>query len=1518
MEVLSLALLAAASGGLLAYKKKQKDDKKKKESSVNENFISPKDDSLFATTVVGSNGMPEIHNEYVQSATTKFNPLAALFNPSKVNFASNANTIYPTFNAPDNTTVQNMLQSSDTRYDSRNDIVFNDALNQKRVSSYRIPNSSNLTSLVNLCELTPVATTLEGADCTVFDRDKFKDQCGICHKNAIATLPPTLNTGSAEKYGSNLNINGPYGLYVSPRLTAAVSEEITQRQTLVSVGVKPQAYIPTPSLGQCGKDPDTNQSYFSLSKDMCKATNKFLKCKEGPNFSNTACYQCSANNKYYFIDKTNSNITKRQRTEFDIWGSGQVTIQMDDTMMYLTQPNNNNVTSYQTALTYITLLPTRTKIILPLSSNSNISDNNEFESADGKTLIINLSAINTNAPTPYVQGLFLGVLPNGSVKTTDFAITAKAIVGSDEKLPYVSGNPDAYKLYPQISSGRQSRSAQFKVLIPYMYLDPSAAEKNYCTGPFIRNSNVATKLKSLCYTPNDGTGNYSKECLQQMFIAGGCTTSGLGYPNDAQSITKLNRDQNGESRNLGDITAHVTAQYNRAWSGKDANQSNLPISDWQTSIKYCLSSDSTSTDPCELLPPSVRSNGPLSDQCIRHLYQNSRRIEGFVTYSNVDARSLFNTPGFSNDRYCTEFGSISPIDNASNVALAQEKGGIDAIKNFYNNIHSKANMQTMTNAERNEFMQKCYGKNLTVQADANPAIVNGMQEAQTSCGVKARYIRLEHTGKHIMINQIMAYDARGQDVALHKNVTSSSLESDHVLYGAVDALYENKFKSLNTGDQWCQIDLNGVYDIVKVLYYNTDIVGEMDQALGMRFMLLDRNGSNIPNTTKILTNARVQFLDYKSSTANASCPTMYSDTRGNLLSSVKRAENIIISQQGSYPVYGIKKPPTWLGISTAAWIWNEPYAGDGGNANQQDVTFTCLIGNPASIVKPYTFYYRASSTPTILFNNVTQTVSGNDSSASTNPASISLLLLPGTNYIQVTIRPVANNAAGFIAAFSPDSGTTYQNMTITGWKSATAPKLGSYSIPGGLIEASVLSPPSGSSTNDGSAILNIQQDSQYSIYPNVKQIWNQPDAWYGAGVGTVNFYLSFLVDGDRVKDYGVIIGYHNTSIQNIQLNGRDYPDQQIVPVVPGTNVIKVSITNGGTNPRPAGTLLRIADIGTRTIIPETQNSTNWKVLRDTNWVNDPCLYVGTGSNLPFKCASNAFKGAGCPRPFSSAYYDNFKSMSLSNLLNEYRNNWESRTASSTENQLNCKGEAMCDTAANLPFYCASKIFSNAGCTQQFSGSYYPGNFKAMTSNALLTEYQNNWASRTASSANQGSCKGTTICNPEFTYNTTSQKCEKFDAPVEWTQTSVDMPLKPCSDMNGQASDFGGQCGENTRFAERLPQKDCEYNSTQTREQWPHGRYCTHTSASPNWTMGSISRPYEDRMKLNGNPASNRYCPIGYHRGDFPPNYKCYSNIPSDVQYGYLNNTLKLLYMCPTGSTRSPDARCKYEQNRNFD
>jgi hypothetical protein len=1386
MEVLSLALLAAASGGLLAYKKKQKDDKKKKESFVTDTsgkfyVIDPKDDSLFAPSVVGcnvvgfnlagskvisSNGMPEIHNEYVQSATTKFNPLAALFNPSKVNFASNADSIYPSFEAPDNTTLQNMLQTSYTRNKSRDEIVLNDVLNQKNVSKYRIPNSSNVASLINTCELTPVVTTPEGADCSVFDSPLFSRQCGVCHKNAVGTIRQGSNSGDTN----NLNVNGPYGLYVSPRLTTAVTEQINQRQTLASIGVRSEVYIPTPSLGQCGKDPDTNQSYFSLSKDMCVATNKFINCKTNQNFSNTACYQCSENNKYFFIDKTSSNLSKRQLTEFDIWGSGRVSIQMDDTMQYLTQPNSNNITSYQTALTYITLSSTRKKIILPFSSNSNISDNNSLEPADGKSLIINLSAVDSTAPTPYIQGLFLGVLPNGTVKTTDFAITATAIVNSNEVLPYVSGDPSAYKLYPQILNGRQSRTATFKILISYMYLDPSATEKNYCSGPFIRNPNVARKLNSLCYTSNDRPGNYSQECLQQLFLAAGCSNGGSNYPNDAATNSNLN----GGSRNLGDITSYVTTQYNRAWSGKDANQSNLPMSEWQNSIRYCLDKNSVSTDPCDLLPESVRRGDPgadpISDQCIKYIYENSQNPisrEGFVTYSNANARSLFDRHGLSNDRYCTEFGTISPMSNASNIALAQEygrsNGGIAGIKQFYNNIHSKANMQNMTNAERNEFMQKCYGKTLEVPPNADPAIINGKQVAQTSCGVHARYVKLTHTDKHIMINQIFVIDARGQNVALNKTVTSSSLATGHSYHGAVDAVEANRFKSLNNGAQWCQIDLDGTYDIMKIIYYNTDIVGEMDQASGMQMILLNDNGSIINNSAKTLTNARVQFFDYTSSTASASCPSMYSGTRGDLFSPATRLVNLIVTQQGSYSVYKIEKPPTWQGIGTAEWIWNEPYAG--GDAFAQDVTFTCVITNSTNVLKPYTFYYRASATPTILFNNVTQTVSGNDSSASTNPASISITLSPGDNIIQVTVRAFPNNAAGFIAAFSPGTGTTYENMTLGSWKSVTAPKLGSYYIPNNLGQASLLSPPSGSSTNNGSASL-VQ--TTILNYPNIRSIWNQPDAWYGAATGTFNFFLSFVVT-DAIKTYTLVSTPFNTSIESIVLNSKTVTTE--LPVVPGTNVIKVVVKNDGTTLKPAGIVLYIRD-NNQGIIPETQNSTNWKVQGDTNWVNDPCLYVQQGTNLPFKCASNAFKNAGCTQPFSSAY--NFTNMSLSNLLTEYTNNWASRTATSSANQLNCKGDAMCDTGSNLPFYCASKIFSNAGCTQPFTNDLYPDNFKAMTSNALLAEYTNNWASRTATLyttenlnragsmnsmvsimmknlINQPKCRGMNICDSGYQY-----------------------------------------------------------------------------------------------------------------------------------------------------------------------
>jgi hypothetical protein len=202
---------------------------------------------------------------------------------------------------------------------------------------------------------------------------------------------------------------------------------------------------------------------------------------------------------------------------------------------------------------------------------------------------------------------------------------------------------------------------------------------------------------------------------------------------------------------------------------------------------------------------------------------------------------------------------------------------------------------------------------------------------------------------------------------------------------------------------------------------------------------------------------------------------------------------------------------------------------------------------------------------------------------------------------------------------------------------------------------------------------------------------------------------------------------------------------------------------------------------------------------------------------------------------------------------------------------------------------------------------------------LFREFRDNWASRTASSANQQSCKGTTVCNSGYTYNSSSQKCEKFDERRVWTAGEVDISLASCASLN-----YKTRCDEMTNLIEQSD-KSCKWNSGERRQDWQgafgRGQLCDTTTIDTNMWKESAYKSYEDRVNANSNGGN---CGTGYTKLDYRPivpslttnYYKCIENRPSDIEYN--PNDGSLIYKCPTGSSRLSDGRCKYEQNPNFD
>jgi len=87
--------------------------------------------------------------------------------------------------------------------------------------------------------------------------------------------------------------------------------------------------------------------------------------------------------------------------------------------------------------------------------------------------------------------------------------------------------------------------------------------------------------------------------------------------------------------------------------------------------------------------------------------------------------------------------------------------------------------------------------------------------------VNFRYFYIQHTS-YIVTNEIELYDVSGNNVALNKTATSSSVLSSYVPSKAVDGINTsgNLFHTQGTNNEWIEIDLGQEFDIRNVRIYN--------------------------------------------------------------------------------------------------------------------------------------------------------------------------------------------------------------------------------------------------------------------------------------------------------------------------------------------------------------------------------------------------------------------------------------------------------------------------------------------------------------------------------------------------------------------------------------------------------------------------------------------------------------------------------------------------------------------------
>jgi hypothetical protein len=1170
MEVVSLGLLALASSAFLT--KAKADSKKKKEAFA---------DTLFGD-VPGRTFKPT-SQDFITRSASLFNPFSAILDVSKTSFTAAADGSMPSYDAPSNEKSANLFRSIFTKANVNGTTTIDDNRSEKSATIYRVPTGTILGQAINTCEAkTPIKNADGTANCSVFNDPNFSDTCGICHLNSITS---DGNTSNAIK-----------GLYVASRMRQGPSEQELQRRDLASNrNENLSRKFVKPTVGRCGSDAATNKNYFSLSQDICVATNKYLQCKNGQDFaSSEGCYACrrtiTGGANFNFVNSNVGLFSVRQPTTFTLGGKGKVNLRLYDEngttpLGYLHSPNSEGILTLSSTSNDLTLNSIPPKYKIPLSNG---------EAAAGKYLVITLSKVNTSDEIPYVQGNFYGNLRGqDSPDITDFAQTALDITSLGSNITPLTGNNGSFIYYRNandtngmqmqpsidIDRGVQNVTATFKVLIPYLYIDTQNIEATYCDGPFIKNSNSSALLSNNpCYAPGSGPGNYNSNCLSNIFIAAGCSNTGSNFPRDSATIGRLNGM--GDKRT---ITSNINSLFNAAYSGF-SNGEIMSDSNLLDAQRACFDSNIVNKNPCLNLSEFVQSNGPLNDQCIKYLYasgrtddRTNREAHDPLTYSTSNAKSLFGNK--KKDRYCTDKGTISPLDTsinkAANIELARTKGGIAALKVFYDNIHKKANQTDMTNAERAEYVLKCYGTTLDVQADSNPNTENGEDVAATNCGTgglaigNIKYVKIFAADlKQLRLSQVAVIDARGQNVALGKPVSGSAGTGN--LASIVDGSFSLKSTpyvsnsngngTVDTGNVYISINLGGQYDIVQIIVFNTSVYDDQGGLSGAKVAIYDKNDGK--KSEDILTAAPVQYINKTGSSPSKSCPQLMSGKRGDLLAGTTSIENNIalnkaaLGRSVTYTKYNLGTVSSSTGIDInggttssdpkAVWIWNHPYAF--ANGGSRIVSFYTTVTNPSSKQASYTICYKMiNGNLSAELNSVALTLTGN---------SVAVKFVPGINLITFTCTPTSATSPTAFAALVKDFSQTIKSKTDadnSDWLCYTDPSIaGALTYPVSVSSKYNLSSGFGSGiTNNGSANGSV-----------AKWIWNHPYASVNAGSTAISLYTTINNTATTVQNYTLIYNAVNcaTSIYvNINDTSVILTSSSATPttirLVPGNNKI---------------------------------------------------------------------------------------------------------------------------------------------------------------------------------------------------------------------------------------------------------------------------------------------------------------------------------------------------------------------------
>ena len=504
-----------------------------------------------------------------------------------------------------------------------------------------------------------------GTSCSAFDDPTFAANCGMSFdKKAI---------GSDGK---------PHigGLYISPDDRI---KQMAAAQVVLDTGGAPydpyKVYQPT--LGK--SKPGT----FSLTKDQCVIVKEKVDCASKQTFSSPNCTQCYTSQNFNRVGPE----TGRIPSILFLLGSGSITI---------TTPNSSGPA--QIALTQTNLDP-NTPVQIAIPGN-----------AEGTVFDINVQPV-ANAISTYVAGFIQGQTPRGTFKLDLMSLIQSDLITNSK--PKINGSimVSGFRCLSFVPGNGQT-SMNLSCLMPFSFLSMYDGDALTCdNGPIITQAASATFLESdPCFGKANKPGAYKLECLQTRWIELGGTPQGTGYPSNQTSADALQIGDSGKPLDIDTIVNNLAPKMTSAYSGQNASGQNLSMPDWNTLSMYA--SGIPINTPCD---GPTKDNGPLSQECLSYLYLNQGVTSHIGATYSLSPTTMASMKGQDTaNTYCQPGTSIDPA-TPTGLKFGQSLGGINTVKQTYDQINRLANDNTQSNTARTAAVNKCYGVSLDAITSGN-------------------------------------------------------------------------------------------------------------------------------------------------------------------------------------------------------------------------------------------------------------------------------------------------------------------------------------------------------------------------------------------------------------------------------------------------------------------------------------------------------------------------------------------------------------------------------------------------------------------------------------------------------------------------------------------------------------------------------------------------------------------------------------------------------------------------------